>query len=99
MLYIKNREKLKRQTLSYKDVEYFVEGVYEYPTQYHIHLRSFDKTYIDETIVLERNKDLMAFKRYKIYDSNNPHRSLFITYDSIMSKGVFMCAIESMLNT
>lgn len=97
MLVIKNKHKLKGQTLSYKDVEYYVEGVYEYPNEYDIHLRSFDTTIMDETITLRRHKTDGDFT-YPIYNRNNKGMKLNLTYNTIMSKGVFICAIESMLN-
>ena len=97
MLVIRNREKLKLQRLIYKDLEYYVEGVYEYPTQYQIHLRSIDKSKVDELLILQRHKT-NEDNTYTIYNHNDNETKLNLTYDSIMSKGIFMCAIESMLN-
>lgn len=97
MLIIKNKDKIKGQRLSYKDIEYYIEGVYEYPTSYNIHLRCIDRTYMDELIILQRHKT-NEDNTYTLYNHNDNEMKTNLTYNSIMSKGVFMCAIEYMLN-
>ena len=57
MLKIKNRHKLiSEKVLRHTTDGYSIEGVYEYPDHYEIHIRCSNKTIPDESLLLLRNK-------------------------------------------
>ena len=103
MLTIENRENLKGEELNKGMITYYVEGVYEYPNTYNIHVRSYDKGIVDEMILLLRapmyfeNKGYL-YNHYVLYNSNEPHKRTEITSQSIKEKKWFIEAIEYILN-
>jgi hypothetical protein len=102
MLKIKNPHKLKaEEVLRHTAYRYYVEGVYEYPDHYQIHIRSVHKTIPDELLLLLRNRVTnMADKThnyYTLYNSNEPQRRLNITIPQISWKEMFIHNIETIL--
>ena len=102
MLYIKNRENLKDQMLLRNTTDgYYIEGVYEYGDHYQIHIRSNNKTIVDESLILMRNKAVnlkgFTYNYYTLYNSNEPQRRLNITKEMIRFKDMFLHSIETIL--
>ena len=103
MLYIENRENLKDAMVLRNTIDgYHIEGVYEYPDCYHIHIRSENKTIKDELLLLLRNKvknkpNNPTNYYYTLYNSNEPQRRLNITKEMIHFKDMFLHSIEQIL--
>ena len=102
MLTIENRHKLISETLLRHTTDgYIIEGVYEYGDHYQIHIRSYNKTIVDELIILQRNKAVnlkgFTYNYYTLYNSNEPQRRLNITKQMIHFKDMFLHSIESIL--
>jgi hypothetical protein len=102
MLYIENRENLKDQMLLRNTTDgYYIEGVYEYGDHYQIHIRSNNKTIVDESLILMRNKvkheNQHAYNYYSLYNSNEPQRRQNITKAQIQWKDMFLHNIEQIL--
>ena len=103
MLTIENRHKLLcEKELKHTTDGYYVEGVYEYPDCYHIHIRSENKTIKDELLLLLRNKvknkpNNPTNYYYTLYNSNEPQRRLNITKQMIGFKDMFLHTIEQIL--
>ena len=102
MLTIENRHKLISETLLRHTTDgYHIEGVYEYGDHYQIHIRSENKTIIDECLILQRNKAVnlkgFTYNYYTLYNSNEPQRRLNITKEMIGFKDMFLHSIETIL--
>jgi len=102
MLKIKNRHKLISETLLRHTTDgYYVEGVYEYPDHYQIHIRCSNKTIPDELLLLLRNKvkneNGFTYNYYTLYNSNEPQRRVNITIPQIRWKEMFIHNIETIL--
>lgn len=102
MLYIENRENLKdAMVLGNMTDGYYIEGVYEYPDHYQIHIRSKDKTIMDEVLILKRNKtnnqNDSKYDFYTLYNSNEPQRRKELTIVQIRWKDMFIHNIELIL--
>ena len=102
MLTIENREKLKSQKILHTNKDsYYIEGVYEYGDHYQIHIRSNNKTIVDESLILMRNKAVnlkgYTYNYYTLYNSNEPQRRLNITKQMIHFKDMFLHSIETIL--
>ena len=102
MLYIENKENLKDQMLLRNTTDgYHIEGVYEYGDHYQIHIRSNNKTIVDESLILMRNKAVnlkgFTYNYYTLYNSNEPQRRLNITKEMIRFKDMFLHSIETIL--
>ena len=102
MLYIENKENLKDQMLLRNTTDgYHIEGVYEYGDHYQIHIRSNNKTIVDESLILMRNKAVnlkgFTYNYYTLYNSNEPQRRLNITKEMIRFKDMFLHSIEPIL--
>ena len=102
MLYIENRENLKdAMVLRHTTDGYYIEGVYEYGDHYQIHIRSNNKTIVDELLILQRNKAVnlkgYTYNYYTLYNSNEPQRRLNITKEMIQFKDMFLHSIETIL--
>ncbi len=80
---------------------YYVEGIYEYEDCYQIHIRSYNKTIVDELLILQRNKAVnlkgFTYNYYTLYNSNEPQRRLNITKEMINFKDMFIHSIEQIL--
>ena len=80
---------------------YYIEGVYEYPDCYNIHIRSLNKTIKDELLILQRNKvknqNNDVYNYYTLYNSNEPQRRQNITKAQIQWKDMFLHNIELIL--
>ena len=102
MLYIENRHKLLcEKVLGHTTDGYHIEGVYEYGDHYQIHIRSNNKTIVDESLILMRNKvkheNQHAYNYYSLYNSNEPQRRKNITKAQIQWKDMFLHNIEQIL--
>jgi hypothetical protein len=102
MLKIQNLNELKlRQIIVTKRNLYYVEGIYEYEDCYQIHIRSYNKTIVDELLILQRNKAVnlkgFTYNYYTLYNSNEPQRRLNITKEMINFKDMFIHSIEQIL--
>ena len=103
MLYIENKENLNNEMLlRHTTNRGHVEGVYEYPDCYHIHIRSENKTIKDELLLLLRNRvknkpNNPTNYYYTLYNSNEPQRRLNITKNMIQFKDMFLHSIEQIL--
>ena len=102
MLYIENKENLKGQKILHTNKDsYYIEGVYEYEDHYGIHIRSNNKTIVDELLILQRNKvkheNQHAYNYYTLYNSNEPQRRQNITKAQIQWKDMFLHNIEQIL--
>ena len=102
MLYIKNRNKLiGEKVLSITTDGYYIEGVYQYEDHYQIHIRSNNKTIVDESLILQRYKvkheNQHAYNYYTLYNSNEPQRRKNITKAQIQFKDMFLHNIETIL--
>jgi hypothetical protein len=103
MLIIKNRHKLiSEKVLRHTTDGYSIEGVYEYPDHYQIHIRSENKTIPDELLLLLRNKVKHKPNNppnyyYTLYNSNVPQRRLNLTKEMIKFKDMFLYSIETIL--
>jgi hypothetical protein len=103
MLKIKNIHKLKaEEVLRHTAYRYYVEGVYEYPDHYQIHIRSVHKTIPDELLLLLRNKvkgeyGMDTHNYYTLYNSNEPQRRVKLTIPQISWKEMFIHNIETIL--
>ena len=102
MLTIENKHKLIGETLLRHTTDgYSIEGVYEYPDHYQIHIRSEHKTIIDECLILQRNKvknqTNHTYNYYTLYNSNEPQRRLNVTKQMIGFKDMFLHSIETIL--
>ena len=102
MLYIENRENLKdAMVLRNTTNRGHVEGVYEYGDHYQIHIRSENKTIVDESLILMRNKAVnlkgYVYNYYTLYNSNHPQRRKNITKAQIQWKDMFLHNIELIL--
>ena len=102
MLYIENRINLKDAMVLRNTTDgYYVEGVYEYPDCYNIHIRSLNKTIKDELLILLRNKvknqNNDGYNYYTLYNSNEPQRRQNITKAQIQWKDMFLHNIELIL--
>lgn len=102
MLYIENRENLKDAMVLRNTTDgYYVEGVYEYGDHYQIHIRSLNKTIVDESLILMRNKvknlNGFSYNYYNLYNSNEPQRRKNITKAQIQWKDMFLHNIELIL--
>jgi hypothetical protein len=102
MLKIKNRHKLiSEKVLRHTTDGYYVEGVYQYPDHYQIHIRCSNKTIPDESLLLLRNRVIpttnLTTNYYTLYNSNEPQRRLNITIPQIRWKEMFIHNIETIL--
>jgi len=100
MLTIKNKENLNdAMVLRHTTDGYYVEGVYEYPDYYQIHISSKDKTIPYENFILQRNKvkGKDNYNYYTLYNSNEPQRRLNITKQMIGFKDMFLFQLELIL--
>ena len=102
MLTIENKEKLKaEEVLRHTAYRYYVEGVYEYPDHYQIHIRSVHKTIPDELLLLLRNRVIpttnLTTNYYTLYNSNEPQRRVKLTIPQISWKVMFIHNIETIL--
>ena len=102
MLYIKNRNKLiGEKVLSITTDGYYIEGVYQYEDHYQIHIRSNNKTIVDESLILQRykvnNQPHHSYNYYTLYNSNEPQRRQNITKAQIQFKDMFLHNIETIL--
>jgi len=102
MLTIKNKENLNdAMVLRHTTDGYYIEGVYEYPDCYQIHIRSTNKTIPDESLLLLRNKvqnkNNFTYNYYTLYNSNKPQCSLNVTKQMIGFKDMFLHSIETIL--
>jgi hypothetical protein len=102
MLHIENRENLKDAMVLRNTTDgYYIEGVYEYGDHYQIHIRSNNKTIVDESLILMRNKvkheNQHAYNYYSLYNSNEPQRRQNITKAQIQWKDMFLHNIELIL--
>ena len=102
MLTIENRHKLLCETLLRHTTDgYHIEGVYEYGDHYQIHIRSNNKTIVDESLILMRNKAVnlkgYVYNYYTLYNSNEPQSRLNITKQMIHLKDMFLHSIETIL--
>jgi hypothetical protein len=102
MLKIQNLNELKlRQIIVTKQKLYYIEGIYEYGDCYQIHIRSYNKTIVDELLILQRNKAVnlkgFTYNYYTLYNSNEPQRRLNITKEMINFKDMFIHSIEQIL--
>ena len=102
MLTIKNKNNLNdAMVLSHTTDGYYVEGVYEYPDHYQIHIRSTNKGIADECLILQRNKvknqTNHTYNYYTLYNSNEPQRRLNVTKQMIGFKDMFLHSIETIL--
>ena len=103
MLTIKNRQNLRGKKIFIHNIRYWVEGVYEYPNDYQIHLRSSDKTKPDEVLLLRRNKKEskvkgVIYKYYEIWDSNKPMNIAGLTDVALRDMYSVITAIEHLMN-
>ena len=103
MLTIENKEKLNHQKILHTNKDsYYIEGVYEYGDHYQIHIRSNNKTIVDEIIILQRDRvknkpNNPTNYYYTLYNSNEPQRRLNITKEMIGFKDMFLHSIETIL--
>ena len=102
MLTIENREKLKDQMVLRNTTNRgYIVGVYEYGDHYQIHIRSLNKTIVDESLILMRNKVVnlkgYTYNYYTLYNSNEPQRRKNITKAQIQWKDMFLHNIEQIL--
>ena len=102
MLTIKNKNNLNdAMVLRHTTDGYYVEGVYEYPDHYQIHIRSTNKGIADECLILQRNKvknqTNHTYNYYTLYNSNEPQRRLNVTKQMIGFKDMFLHSIETIL--
>ena len=102
MLTIKNRNKLiGEKVLSITTDGYYIVGVYQYGDHYQIHIRSLNKTIVDESLILMRNKAVnlkgYTYNYYTLYNSNDPQRRQNITKAQIQWKDMFLHNIETIL--
>ena len=104
MLTIKNKDKIKGIEVFKEKITYYIEGVYEYPESYSIHLRSYDKGIVDEVLILKRNteqaKELggVVYTFYDMYDSNKPKNRNGLTSKALQNKLSVIHAIEHIIN-
>ena len=103
MLRIKNKENLRGKKVFIHNIRYWVEGVYEYPNDYQIHLRSSDKTKPDEVLILRRNKKEsrvkgVIYKYYEIWNVSKPHNKAGLTDVAIRDMYSVIHAIEHIMN-
>ena len=100
MLTIRNRQNLKGKKVYIDNIRYWVEGVYEYPNDYQIHVRSSDKTKPDELFILLRgtmeniSDNGILYKYYKLYNNNKPNGWVGLTKESMGDMGSVINAIE-----
>ena len=102
MLTIENREKLKDQMVLRNTTNRgYIVGVYECGDHYQIHIRSLNKTIVDESLILMRNKVVnlkgYTYNYYTLYNSNEPQRRKNITKAQIQWKDMFLHNIEQIL--
>ena len=104
MLYIENKENLNNQKILTNTTKdgYYIEGVYEYPDCYQIHISSTNWRHKeDELLLLLRNKATnlkgFVYNYYTLYNSNEPQRRLNITKEMIQFKDMFLHSIETIL--
>ena len=102
MLTIENKENLNHQKILHTNKDsYYIEGVYEYGDHYQIHIRSYNKTIVDELLILQRNKAVnlkgFTYNYYTLYNSNQPQRRSNITKEMIQFKDMFLHSIETIL--
>ena len=102
MLTIENKENLKDLMVLRNTTDgYYIEGVYEYPDHYQIHIRSMDNSIEDELLILQRNKAVnlkgFTYNYYTLYNSNQPQRRSNITKEMIQFKDMFLHSIETIL--
>ena len=102
MLTIENKHKLiGERVLRHTAYRYYVEGVYEYPDHYQIHIRSVHKTIPDELLLLLRNRVIpttnLTTNYYTLYNSNEPQRRVKLTIPQISWKVMFIHNIETIL--
>jgi len=102
MLTIKNKNNLNdAMVLSHTTDGYYVEGVYEYPDHYQIHIHSTNKGLGDEMLILLRNKvkgkGKGNYNYYTLYNSNEPQRRKQLTPPQIRWKDMFLHNIELIL--
>jgi hypothetical protein len=105
MLTIENRNSLLGDRI--KDIKnandyYYVYGVYEYPTDYQIHLRSSNKTIEDEVLILLRNRKEVKdkgvmYKYYDMYDNNKPTNRVGMMKEALQNTKTMIIAIENIL--
>ena len=105
MLTIENRNSLLGDRI--KDIKnpndyYYVYGVYEYPTDYQIHLRSSNKTIVDEVLILLRNRKEVKdkgvmYKYYDMYDNNKPTNRVGMMKEALQNTKTMIIAIENIL--
>ena len=105
MLTIENRNSLLGDRI--KDIKnpndyYYVYGVYEYPTDYQIHLRSSNKTIEDEVLILLRNRKEVKdkgvmYKYYDMYDNNKPTNKVGMMKEALQNTKTMIIAIENIL--
>ena len=99
MLTIENIEKLKGETLLMNTTDgYYVEGVYQYPDHYAIHIRCPNKTIGDEVLILQRNRLANTQTNYyTLYNELEPQRRVNLTSPQIKWKIMFLHNIETIL--
>jgi hypothetical protein len=105
MLTIENRNSLLGDRIT--DIKnpndyYYVYGVYEYPTDYQIHLRSSNKTIEDEVLILLRNRKEVKdkgvmYKYYDMYDNNKPANRVGMMKEAVQNTKTMITAIENIL--
>lgn len=102
MLTIINKDTLKGKDVTKGMITYYVEGIYEYPNTYNIHLRSYDKKIVDELLILlrdkkEENHNGKVWKYYDMYDNDRPEYRVGFTKEAVKNKGSVLKGIQSIL--
>jgi hypothetical protein len=91
MLRIENKNKLMGLDFQLGPDVWKVEGIYEYPTAYHFHLRT--KNNPDKVFILTKEEDFVeGNNNYKISDSDEPFNSMWVKLANVST-------ITSMLRT
>lgn len=107
MLTIENKDKIYKQIVVIRDrvtlhpIEYYIEGIYEYPTTYDIHLRSKERQIMDELLVLNRiskNKGNNGFNLYTIVNERDKSIGMDLAPPTIKNQNWLIGAIEDMMS-
>lgn len=104
MLKIRNKNKILGIEIFKGNITYYIEGIYEYPETYGIHLRSYDKGIKDELLNLKRNTEQtqelngVQYTFYDLYDNNNPQNRNGLTKEALQNKVSVIHAIEHIIN-